>query len=112
VSWHFGCNRQFREELVNIGSKIATAVVTLSSLGIFATSQAAPPAIDHTSLPPVQTAPPVFDESLFREVPLPVDLHGNEVTPAIAKYKLDAWGSLYEEHSPHTELPRLGNPKG
>jgi hypothetical protein len=97
---------------VNTGSRIATAVVTLSFLGIFATSQAAPPEIDQTSLPRVQSAPPLFDESLFRDVQPPTDLHGNEVTPAIAKYKLDAWGSLYEEHSPHTELPRLGNPKG
>jgi hypothetical protein len=41
----------------------------------------------------------------------PVDLYGNEVTDAIAKYKFDATGSLYETHSPQTELPRLGSPK-
>jgi len=41
----------------------------------------------------------------------PVDLYGNEVTAAVAKYKLDATGSLYETHSPQTELPRLGSPK-
>jgi len=41
----------------------------------------------------------------------PVDLYGNEVTEAVAKYKLDATGSLYETHSPQTELPRLGSPK-
>jgi len=40
-----------------------------------------------------------------------VDLFGNEVTDAIAKYKTDATGSLYELHSPQTELPRLGSPK-
>jgi hypothetical protein len=39
------------------------------------------------------------------------DLYGNEVTDAVAKYKLDAEGSLYELHSPHTELPHLGSPK-
>lgn len=39
------------------------------------------------------------------------DLYGNEVTDAVAKYKLDATGSLYELHSPQTELPRLGSPK-
>lgn len=39
------------------------------------------------------------------------DLFGNEVTDAVAKYKLDAEGSLYELHSPHTELPHLGSPK-
>jgi hypothetical protein len=40
-----------------------------------------------------------------------VDLFGNEVTDAVAKYKFDATGSLYELHSPQTELPRLGSPK-
>ena len=39
------------------------------------------------------------------------DLYGNEVTDAVAKYKLDAEGSLYELHSPHTELPHLASPK-
>jgi hypothetical protein len=41
----------------------------------------------------------------------PVDLYGNEVTEAVAKYKFDSTGSLYETHSPQTELPRLGSPK-
>jgi hypothetical protein len=40
-----------------------------------------------------------------------VDLYGNEVTSAVAQYKLDSGGSLYETHSPRTELPRLGPPK-
>jgi hypothetical protein len=39
------------------------------------------------------------------------DLYGNGVSPAVATYSLDALGSLYEEHSPQTELPRLGSPK-
>lgn len=40
-----------------------------------------------------------------------IDLYGNDVADAVAKYKLDAAGSLYELHSPRTELPRLGSPK-
>jgi hypothetical protein len=40
-----------------------------------------------------------------------VDLYGNEVSDAIATYRLDPAGSLYELHSPQTELPRLGEPK-
>ena len=39
------------------------------------------------------------------------DLYGNEVTDAIATYAFDRSGSLYELHSPQTELPRLGIPK-
>ena len=40
-----------------------------------------------------------------------VDMYGNEVTDAIATYTFDRAGSLYELHSPQTELPRLGIPK-
>ena len=41
----------------------------------------------------------------------PIDMYGNEVSDAVAKYKLDATGALYEMHSPQTEVPRLGSPK-
>jgi len=39
------------------------------------------------------------------------DVLGNPVSDAVAKYKFDATGSLYELHSPQTELPRLADPK-
>jgi len=38
------------------------------------------------------------------------DLYGNEVSDAVARYRLDETGSLYEVHSPQTELPRLASP--
>ena len=40
-----------------------------------------------------------------------IDMYGNRVTPAVATYQLDAAGTLYELHSPQTQLPRLGSPK-
>jgi hypothetical protein len=40
-----------------------------------------------------------------------VDLYGNEVIDAVATYSIDPAGSLYELHSPQTELPRLASPK-
>jgi hypothetical protein len=40
-----------------------------------------------------------------------IDAYGNEVTEAVATYKLDSSGAIYEEHSPQTEVPRLGSPK-
>jgi hypothetical protein len=40
-----------------------------------------------------------------------LDLLGNPVSDAIAKYKVDATGGLYELHSPQTEIPRLAAPK-
>ena len=42
----------------------------------------------------------------------PIDFSGNEVRQAIARYKVDPTGALYEEHSPDTEVPRLAPPKG
>ncbi len=39
-----------------------------------------------------------------------VDLEGDEVTPALAKYRFDAQGNIYETHAPHTEVPHLGAP--
>jgi len=38
-------------------------------------------------------------------------MYGNRVTPAVATYQLDDAGTLYELHSPQTQLPRLGSPK-
>lgn len=40
-----------------------------------------------------------------------VDLQGDEVTPAVATYKFDAHGNIYETHAPHTEIPHLGSPR-
>ncbi len=40
-----------------------------------------------------------------------VDLQGDEVTSAVARYRFDAQGNIYETHAPHTEVPRLGTPQ-
>jgi hypothetical protein len=53
------------------------------------------------------TSPSARDE----DVDDPVDLYGNEVTAAVAKYQLDGRGALYELHSPQTELPQLAPPR-
>jgi hypothetical protein len=57
-------------------------------------------------LPPRSFAP-----AREREEDDDIDLYGNDVSDAVAKYKLDSDGSLYELHSPQTQLPRLGSPK-
>ena len=68
-----------------------------------------------SSVTPSSTEPPppprVFEPPREREDDSDVDLYGNDVTEAVAKYKLDSDGSLYELHSPQTQLPRLGSPK-
>ena len=45
-----------------------------------------------------------------REAKSASDLYGNEVIEAVARYELDDEGSLYEVHSPQTELPNLASP--
>jgi hypothetical protein len=73
----------------------------------------------HVSMVPPEVSPPDMlppdDEAIApwadQEQESVTDLYGNGVTDAIAKYKLDADGSLYELHSPRTQLTRLGSPK-
>jgi len=38
------------------------------------------------------------------------DLYGNDVSTAVAAYKSDRTGSVYEEHSPNTQVARLKPP--
>jgi hypothetical protein len=39
-----------------------------------------------------------------------VDLLGNEIEDAVADYRVDLGGDVYERHSPETALLRLGSP--
>jgi hypothetical protein len=55
------------------------------------------------------TAPP--DAPLvLDDPPQRVDLRGNEISRPVARYRVDDTGTVYEEHSPQTELPRLKQP--
>jgi len=55
------------------------------------------------------TAPP--DAPLvLDDAPQRLDLRGNEISRPVARYRVDDTGTLYEEHSPQTELPRLKQP--
>jgi hypothetical protein len=40
------------------------------------------------------------------------DLEGDEVTSAVATYRIDRQGNLYELHAPHTEVAHLSSPVG
>jgi hypothetical protein len=69
-----------------------------------------------TPIPPAAREPVALPNDDSRddadeEMDAIIDLYGNDVSSAVATYSLDALGSLYEEHSPQTELPRLGSPK-
>ena len=83
----------------NLESDVNDASTGANSLAV-----PAPPGPPETFAPPLP-APPDAEP---RE---PLDLYGNEVMSALAKYRLDSTGSLYELHSPQIEMPRLPSPK-
>jgi hypothetical protein len=82
---------------------IPIAALTLLSCALFLSRTVTPSLQDSGVAAPVAFAHDSTDGS--------VDLHGNEVIDAVATYSLDPTGTLYELHSPQTELPRLGSPK-
>jgi hypothetical protein len=47
----------------------------------------------------------------LEETPGSFDIRGNEIARPVARYRLDDRGSLYEVHSPDTEVPRLKPPQ-
>ena len=72
-----------------------------------AQSDAGPGAQSEAAQREMSSSPLQFDE------PAPVqrrDVYGNDITDAVATYKRDASGGVYEEHSPHTEVPQLKPP--
>ena len=44
------------------------------------------------------------------DAPQRLDVRGNEIARPVARYRVDERGSLYEVHSPETEVPRLKAP--
>jgi hypothetical protein len=118
-AWHFGCNPHLQRYLVTRTARLRWVVVlpllalcamftpqlVTSSRSPVLAATATTPASDQVDLPadPSDT-PNGGDDGM-------ADLYGNEVTSAVAKYTYDATGSLFELHSPQTELPRLGSPK-
>jgi hypothetical protein len=111
--------------LVNVVERaVWTVAIAIFITGAFFTPQlvTSSPAVDQASL--ASAVAPSSAETIghFAEVredgrePADgpsgfTDLYGNEVTDAVATYTFDQTGSLYELHSPQTELPRLGIPK-
>jgi hypothetical protein len=76
--------------------------VTLASIG-----WARKPVLPAPHAPQFRAVAPISLERQPRR-----DLYGNEVNDAVATYKVNQRGALYEEHSPRTELPRLSSPRG
>jgi hypothetical protein len=109
--WHFGCFGLAGSQLVSVTWRVALVLLVLSllvgrrSIGSAAPEQLAAPK------PVVLSFGNSGQRVIDSEDDGSVDLYGNSVTDAVAKYELDGTGSLYELHSPQTELPRLAPPK-
>ena len=59
-------------------------------------------------LPPLPATPSAEE---YEAAPEQFDLRGNEIVRPVERYGVDRRGSLYELHSPHTEVPRLPPPE-
>jgi len=122
-AWHFGCNLQRQRYLVTARARVGLAVfvpfLLLSAIftpGVVTSSQSPvlPATATTTATDQMTVTAPGFDilaPEVQPDEDASSDLYGNDVTPAVAKYSFDATGSLYELHSPQTELPRLRSPK-
>jgi hypothetical protein len=120
LAWHFGCNSLQRRHVVNAMERVglAVAVPILVAAALFTHPR---PGNSHPNGPAVVIATDIALASETRNSADDrddadgangfVDVYGNEVTDAVATYTFDQTGSLYELHSPQTELPRLGIPK-
>jgi hypothetical protein len=102
-AWHRRCSRGFREHLVSIRGSVLIGVILVAFVG------AGHSAARSSTFPSILNAD---DGRTSSTRDASVDFNGNEVRPAVAHYKVDPAGALYEEHSPETEVPRLGSPKG
>ena len=51
------------------------------------------------------------DTALDADAPRRLDVYGNEIARPVARYRVDGRGTLYEVHSPQTEVPRLAPPR-
>jgi hypothetical protein len=115
--WHYGCNLCAWRHLVKriAGCGLAAFFILLTLFALF-TRQHVTYSHPTRSLSGIEPAPAPGSGSVEADLETAeadgiIDLHGNEVSPAVATYSFDALGSLYEVHSPQTELPRLGSPK-
>jgi len=113
LSWHRGCKINGRSHLVRAASVSAAFLILPAAL---AWMLLAPSTV--TSSQPIAPRPKIVAPADPGARPLDlqdsdgiVDLYGNEVSAAVAKYRMDIAGSLYELHSPHTELPKLASPR-
>lgn len=103
--------------------RVAIGVIWVVSFGAGREAWRVPPPSPITATSAEITAPaapaeeavvgePLVEPGDSSEPPDPrFDLFGNEIEEAVADYRIDLRGGLYERHSPDTAVPKLGSPK-
>jgi hypothetical protein len=86
---------------------VRTTLLTAIPVGLVLCAVAAPRSTSFSSI-----RPEAEREATMPSRELPIDLYGNDVGEAVARYKVDFTGDWYEEHSPDTEVPKLKPPNG
>jgi hypothetical protein len=118
--WHFGCNLHSWRDFVNtirwlaVGALVAVITLwALFSLSLPRVDTGEARVAAEFADPSHSSAISGADGDRLPEADpdATMDLFGNDVTDAVAQYRLDATGSLYEVHSPQTEIPKLASPK-
>ena len=111
-----------RAAILFIGLALATCLPSVAAEWLFPISVAGPvarpadaPLIDESAATTREDGRSLPGDARADE-PRPApphlyDVHGNEIVLPVARYGVDPQGSLYELHSPYTELPRLEPPE-
>lgn len=94
-----------------LGAIVAPQLSSLSRAEPLPATMPPPSTEDLPAAAPDTTSDPVDQNDQNDDSESELDLYGNEVTSAVAKYKFDGTGALYELHSPQTEVPKLAPPK-
>jgi hypothetical protein len=87
-------------------------VIVTSALAIVAGTTVSEPRDERRSDVLTTTMERNFQIDRDRDAGSSADFFGNDVSEAVARYRLDDNGALYDLHSPDIELARLPSPKG
>jgi hypothetical protein len=88
-------------------------LVPEAAISWFAIHRAPVPQARSLIAPPVPglDAPFTVRDDERDDAPRRFDLRGNEIAHPVARYRVDRRGTLYEVHSPETEVPHLRPPR-
>ena len=87
-------------------------VIATSALVIVAGTAVSAPKDERRSDVVTTTMERNFQIDRDRDAGSSADFFGNDVSQAVARYRLDDNGDLYEVHSPEIEITRLPAPNG